>query len=523
MRVCALALVIGTLAAQDEPIGWQAEAAEKRGDVVRAWTLYSQAAAFDPTNRKYLGKTISLRSAALDKSKIAIDQGDLELEPLDPSIVRTITPAELVEVARLKPPPDLKPSSKRQNFDFQGPARQVIERTMKACGLDVVFDSTFDVTASIHLNLDDTGCAEAIHAMELLSGAFIVPISEKVALVARDTPDKRRDQERTVAIMVPLDEPVTIQEAQEVGRGVQTLFEIQKFAIDSVTRMVLFRDRYSKVRPARMLFEQLLLHRPQVMIDVEFIQLNNQRDTSLGFDLPSMTQIVNFGGLLNSKPNIMPAFTKFLTFGGGLTLFGLGITDSTAFASMTESRVQVFQQATMRSLDGQAATLHVGDRFPIITQSYSNGSTSQTPSSFIPAPTIQFEDLGLTLKITPRVHGTEEITLAIESEFKVLTGQASNGIPVIANRKFQGQIRLRDGEWAIAAGLATSSDSSGYTGIAGLSQIPGVGTVLRKNTLSKSSGQLMLVFKPRIINTAPDEGSTKDLWVGSETKPLPPI
>lgn len=522
MRVCLATLVCLSVSAQ-APIGWQAEEAELNGDVVRAWTMYAQAAALDPNNKKYLGKTVALRAPAMDKAKIVINQGDRLLEEIDPAIVHPFTEEDLADIERLKPPPELKPSTKRQSFNFRGPARQVIENTLKACDLDFVFDSDFNVTTAANLKLDDASCAEAIHSMEMVTGAFISPLGEKLVLVARDAQDKRREQERNVAITIPLDEPVAVQEAQEVGRNVQQLFEIQKFAIDSVRRMVLMRDRYSKVKPAQMLFQQLLQHHPQVFIEVEFMQVATQRDTSIGIDLPTMTQIVNFGGLFNSKPNIMSQFTNFITFGGGLTLFGIGVTDATVFASMTDTRAKVLQRAMMRSVDSQAATLHVGNKFPIMTQQYvgdtSQGTGDQTV--YRPPPTIQFEDLGLSLKITPKVHGSEDVTLNIESEFKVLTGESLNGIPVISNRKFQGQVRLKSGEWAIAAGLATQNNTKGYTGIAGLAQTPIIGTVLRRNTFSKSSTDLLIVLKPRIINPSPEEG--RELWVGTETRPLPPV
>jgi general secretion pathway protein D len=318
---------------------------------------------------------------------------------------------------------------------------------------------------------------------------------------------------------------VTVQEAQEAARNVQQLFEIQKFAIDSVRRLVLIRDKASKVRMASMIYQQLMTRRPEVFVEVEFLQVVKQRDTNFGIDLQTMTQIVNFGGLLNSTvpESITSAFRGFLTFGGGLTLFGIGVTDSRVFASMTDSQTRLVQNATLRSLDNQQATLHVGSRFPIMTQGYFGAPVTGDEQVFRPPPTIQFEDLGLSLKITPRVHGTDEVTLNVESEFKVLTGQTSNGIPVISNRKFLGQVRLRAGEWAVAAGLMSRENTKGYTGIAGLSEIPLIGTALRNNNRSKMDTDVLLVLKPRILHPGPAFDMPPPLWVGTETKALPPI
>ncbi len=73
------------------------------------------------------------------------------------------------------------------------------------------------------------------------------------------------------------------------------------------------------------------------------------------------------------------------------------------------------------------------------------------PAAF--APTTQFVDLGLVLKITPTVHEDMEVTLDVDAEFKSLGSTSFNGIPVINSQQYQGKVRLKDGEWAVVAGM----------------------------------------------------------------------
>lgn len=501
-------------------VGWEARDAEKRGDVVRAYALYSQAAKLDPGNRKYAAKAIALQRTALMKAKVSLAPLP-DADPPATTPIEEMTAQDRADVERLKPPPDLRPRPGRHDFRLRAPIREVWTNVLKICELDAIFDTEYAITQTLAFTLDQATCGEAVRALESVTKSFVVAIAQRLVLVAQESPQKRQEQERMVAISIPLPEPVAVVEVQELARAVQQAFELQRFAIDSVARVVMLRDRYSKVRAAQAVFLQMMQRRPQVFLDVDFIEIQSRRDYSFGLSLPTATQLVTFGNWFGSKPTIPAGVVNFLTFGGGLSLFGFGVAGAELFASMTDVRSSVLYHAELRSLDNQAASLHIGDRFPIVTATYAPGTDDG--STFLPPPTIQFEDLGLTLKITPRIHDETEVTLNVESEFKVLTGETLNDIPVISNRKYLGQLRLRAGEWAVAAGLISTNELRNAAGIAGLSQIPGIGVALRRNERSKSLGQTMLVIKPRIVGLGFDESLARGVWVGSETRPLPPL
>ncbi len=120
---------------------------------------------------------------------------------------------------------------------------------------------------------------------------------------------------------------------------------------------------------------------------------------------------------------------------------GIGLTSAQLLATWSRSVGQSILHAEIRTLDGQAANFHAGDKYPIMTMGYF-GPVRPGAQVFTPPPTFNFEDLGLVLKITPKVHNTKEVTLEVEAEFKVLGTTSFNGIPVIGNRKFANQVRL---------------------------------------------------------------------------------
>ncbi|MCP5118531.1 MAG: type II and III secretion system protein, partial [bacterium] len=147
------------------------------------------------------------------------------------------------------------------------------------------------------------------------------------------------------------------------------------------------------------------------------------------------------------------------------------------------------------------------------------GATEGQGQVFTPPPTISFEDLGVVVKVTPHVHGDEDVTLEVEAEFKVLAGTALNGIPVIANRSFQGVIRLRNDEWAIMAGLVEAQEVRAISGLIGLSQIPILGPLFRRTTTDRNGNEALLVIKPTLVNLPPMELASPEIWTGTESRP----
>jgi type II secretory pathway component GspD/PulD (secretin) len=256
-----------------------------------------------------------------------------------------------------------------------------------------------------------------------------------------------------------------------------------------------------------------------VNIEIELLSVSKDSTLTYGLQLQNMAPVLNFGTFLNNVPAAIAGFANFATFGGGATFLGIGITGAEAFATLSRSSSESIFRTQVVAVDGQAASLKVGDRYPIITSAYIGaGGTNQLATGIIPG--VQFQDLGLILKITPTVQGNGEITLDVDAEQNALNGAANNGIPVIATRHFQGITRLVDGEWAVLAGLMQTSVSEDRSGIAGLSSIPFLGRLFATTTKAERVGQTLIVLKPHLVSLPPWETPVPVLWVGTETKPV---
>jgi general secretion pathway protein D len=494
--------------------------------MARAYLLYSQAAALAPKKNAYWLKSQAVRTRAALQSKISpaiADDGDIESEPeTGASEPDPITSQELREARKPLPPAELKATPGHKSFNLRAAPKVVFEQVAGAFGLDVVFDGDYPDGAPVAFRMDEADYRQALHALEAATASFVVPVTERLLLVAKDTPQKRIDVEPAVNVVISIPQTVTVQEAQELARSVQQLMEIRRFGIDTARRLVLLNGPLSKIRPAQRLFEDLLNYRPEVSVELQFIEVTRSELTSIGLQLPTSFPFIPLTTVLHNVPAI-PSGLGLLTMGGGASVFAVGISDAQLIARFNKSNARTLLDTNIRSLDGSAATFHVGDKYPILTSGYFGPASFSGPGSYSPPPSFTFEDLGLSVKLTPRIHGIDEVSLDIDAEFKVLGSTSLNGIPVISSRKLTSKVRLKNDEWAIVAGMMSASEARSISGLAGLAQIPGLGALVRQTDKSRDSSEVIIVLKPHLLSLPPGEVLTRSVWVGTETRPLLPL
>jgi general secretion pathway protein D len=524
--VVALVCASGALADQASNLYKQGRKAERAGEMARAYLLYSQAAALAPKKNTYWLRSQAVRTRAALQSRISppVSEGDSTADIADePAPADPITAKDLREARKPLPPVELKALPDRKDFNLKTDARALFEQVARAFGLDVVFDGDYpEGGAPIVFRMEQADYREALHAVEAATSSFVIPISERLFMAAKDTQQKRNDVEPAVTVVVSIPQTVTVQEAQELARAVQQVMEIKRFGIDSLRRLVLLNGPVSKVRPAQKVFEDLLTYRTEVSLELEFIEVTRNDALSYGLSLPTSFPLVPLTTVLHNMPSIAGGL-PYLLFGGGASIFGIGVSDARIIANFSKANTRTLLRTNIRSMDGAAATFHVGNKYPILTGGYFGPASFSGPGAYTPPPSFNFEDLGLILKVTPRVHGMEEVSLDLESEFKVLAGQALNGIPIISSRKLNSKVRLKMNEWALVAGMMSLNEARSISGLAGLAEIPGFGALVRQNDKTRDSDEVIIVLKPRLLSLPPDETVTRSVWVGTETRPMLPL
>lgn len=500
-------------ATQAEQLFKQAQKAEHDGQIVKAYLLYSEAAAADPSNIDYWSKAQALRPAASLVDASPPKMPSLPSDKMDQTLFGHISDADIESARRLLPPPRLAAEPGLRNYDFRGDSQQLWQDVAAELGLKVLFDTAYKPTRAFHFELTNTDYRDALRALQDATDSFLVPISPRLIFVANDTQAKRREFEPTAAVVVPFPETIDNKELQEVATAVRGALDSQKVTVDPVRHLILIRDGVTKVRLAQKLLEDLLRPRAQVSIEVEILTTDVSSTLNYGLSLPTSFPIASFLSRANIVNNFPSGFSTFLAFGGGASLLGLGLTNAQLFASVSKSNSESIFKGQLVAVDGQPASLHVGEKYPIMTSGYF-GNTGGTGTVYTPPPTITFEDLGLLIKVTPHVTGPDDVSLDLDAEFKLLGATSSNGIPVVANTQYQSKVNVEGGEWAVLAGLMSAQEAKTITGLPILSYIP----LLRNNTITKDQGSTLIVLKPHVTIPPASETPALKAWIGSETR-----
>ena len=203
----------------------------------------------------------------------------------------------------------------------------------------------------------------------------------------------------------------------------------------------------------------------------------------------------------------------------------LALPSFTANALLADSTTKDIQNPEIRSIDGQPAKLNIGDRVPVATGSFQAGvGVGGAAGGFVnPLVNTQFQyiDVGVNVELTPRVHPNRDVSLKLQVEVSSTSTSANIGgiqQPIISQRKISHEIRLKEGESSVLAGLITKSDMKQLNGWPGLAHVPLLRYFFSNDTRQSEDDEILMILTPHIVRMPEwTKSNLKAIYTGSET------
>jgi len=460
-------------------------------------------------------------------------------------------PAAMPALKALDEPGELRvvPAAGYRSFHLRGDTRALYQAIGKEFGIRPVFDES--VTArQLRFDIDGVDFFTAMWVAGAMTKTFWTPLSAHEAYIAADTPQNRAQFERMALRTFYVPGVTGKEELNDLVNMLRTIFDIRFVTQQPGGSTLTLRAPRRLLDSATRLLESLDVSRPQVMLEFQVYQVSHSLLRNIGLDIPSQWQMFSLGGAalaLLQQPGVQDLInqliasgginqanttaiaallqqlqsqsqnpllnTPFGTFGGGMTRFAVPFPPATANFSRSDSRVSTLEHVTLRAAQNNPATMLIGTRYPILNATFAPifntaaiAKVIQNQSFIAPFPSFTYEDLGISIKATPRIHGTSSVTLDLTVEVKALGSQNFNGVPVISNRQYKGMITVQNGEAAVVAGMLQKSEQRMLTGIPGIVHIPGLGTATSDRAKQVDETELLLLVTPHIVGAPTQAG-----------------
>jgi len=409
---------------------------------------------------------------------------------------------------------------------------KVIYQTVgQLAGINVLFDPDY-TSRRITVALNGVTLEDALEITALQSKTFWRPVTSNTIFVAQDNPAKRKELEQSVLKTFYLSNLSQPTELQDVVNAIRAVLDVQRVQQLLSQNALVVRGTPDQIALAEKLVDDLDKARPEVVIDIAVMQVSKDRSRTLGLSPPTSATVTLQNNLNTTTPttptNGTPTTPTSSGSNTGLNLNSLGNLNATDFqvtipsanlsAVMADNDTKLLQNPQIRSLDGQKASLKIGDKVPVATGSFQPGIGGVGINPLVNTQ-FQYLDVGVNIDITPHVHAGREVTLKISMDISSVTSHASIGgidQPIIGQRKIEHEIRLKDGEANLLGGILEDQQSKSLSGIPGLAQIPILKYLFGQTTQDHRENEIIFAIIPHIIRgTDVNEINQRAIQIGT--------
>ena len=485
---------------------------------------------------------------ALDPKNPEVSQHIYDLA----SLASTASPDGTLNVT-FAPAIELTPKPGKQSFHIRSTEQEVLRRVLDAYGLRMVDDGSL-ASQTVRFDADDIDFGQAQHLLKIVTHSFLVPLDPVRVLVAKESKENHDKYDRLSLETLYLP-GLTATEFSDMSNIAKNVLGVQQATAEPNQGTLTVRAPVETLAALNQTFSDLLDGKSEVLLDVKIYEVENTRTRLYGIQMPQSTTVFNVPSELNnviaSNQTLVQQIiqsglatagdyaaiaailiasgevtssilsTPFATFGNGLTLTGLSAGGVTANLSLNSADTRSLDQVQIRLDDNAEGTLRSGTRYPITTSSYSSiastavnipgittaglsgilgglGINASALNSATPIPQVQYQDLGLTFKVTPRIERNDDVVLKLDLKIQALQGASLNGLPVLTNRNYTADIHLVNGASALVVGNLSRQESNAVSGNPGLAELPGF-IPLSATTKEYDVSNLAILVTPHVI------------------------
>jgi general secretion pathway protein D len=427
-------------------------------------------------------------------------------------------------------PPELKPLSAQPiNLTMRNAdSKAVFDTIGKLAGLTMIYDPDYPAR-KISVELNNVTLEQALEIASFESKAFWKPVTENIVMIIQDQTQKRRDYEEEVLKTFYMSNTVTPQDLTEIVTGLRQLFDLKRIVQLNSQNAITVRATPDVLQLISKVVNDIDKAKPEVIVQVEVLEARTDRLRNLGIT-PGQTASIainpNTSSTSSTTTSTTTQNTTLQTLGNlNSSDYQVTLPSFTANAVLTDTFTKIIQDPELRSIDGQQAKLKIGDRIPIATGSFQAGvGVGAVGTAGLVNPLVntqfQYQDVGVNIDITPRVHPNHEISLKTKIEVSSVTGTSTIGgisQPIISQRVVEHDIRLKDGEANILGGLIQRTDTRTLNGWPGLAKIPIIRYLFSNDDIEHQTDEVLIMLIPHIVRL-PDWtlANLRTLYTGSD-------
>ena len=400
----------------------------------------------------------------------------------------------LIERGRTLPPagaelPDGVKLPQSMTFGSAASSRAVFSAIARFADINLVFDPGFR-DGPLSIDLRNTTLSDALTALTASTQTFYRVTAPRTVTIIPDTLEKRREYEETIVQVFHLSNA----DIKEVTDLLRIVIDIRQISPMTATNSLAIRDTPERIGAAGRLIAAIDKARPEVVIDVELLEVDRTRLREFGLQIASPDSPGIAGALDVNRSGFTLQNLRNLTQADVLMS---GIPGVYYRLLKNDANTRTLANPQLRTSEGLAAQARFGERVPVPVTTFApiaTGGINQQPiTSFV------YENIGVNIDITPRTHHNDDVSLSLKISLSSISGEGFGGLPTFGNREINTTIRLKDGETNMLAGLIRDDERTVLSGLPGLSDLPLIGRLFANERRQTQQTDILLTLTPHIV------------------------